>query len=100
MASASASTGRVICLDRNRASQLLTKSVLSLQQTKFLPLLTLVSTSINVTADILLIHALQGRGLALGTSLAAYGYTAGLGVVLLRQSRGSARPASRRARGV
>lgn len=80
-------------------SQLLTKSVLSLQQTKFLPLLTLVSTSINVTADILLIHALQGRGLALGTSLAAYGYTAGLGVVLLRQSRGSARPASRRASG-
>lgn len=72
-------------------SQLFMKGVISLQRTNSLPFWTLVSTAINVIADVLLVHALQGRGLALGTSLASYGYAAGVGYMVYRLSRRSVR---------
>lgn len=65
-------------------NQLVVKGLVSLQRTQSLALWSLVSTATNVVADILLVHPLQGRGLALGTSLAGIAYTIGVAWSLRR----------------
>lgn len=59
-------------------SQLILKALMSVQYTASLPGWTLVATGVNIVADVLLVHTLQGRGLALGTSLASLVYMVGL----------------------
>lgn len=59
-------------------SQLYLKGLVSLQHTRSLSGWTVAAMLTNVIADVLLIHPLQGRGLALGTSLANGVYAAGM----------------------
>ncbi|MCY0892164.1 MAG: murein biosynthesis integral membrane protein MurJ [Acidibacillus sp.] len=65
-------------------SSLLLKALVSLQYTSSLSIWTMVATGTNILADFLLVHPLQGRGLALGTSLANIVYAVGLAFSLRR----------------
>lgn len=60
-------------------SQLLLKALASLQQTNTLVTITIMATMTNILADLIFVHLIQGRGLALGTTLAQGVYALGLG---------------------
>lgn len=64
--------------------QLLVKDMVSLQHTGSLAMWSLVATFTNIGADVILVHLLQGRGLALGTSLANITYAIGVAYSLHR----------------
>ena len=65
-------------------NQLLLKALVSLQKTNSLVLLTIMATMTNITVDAILVHVMQGRGLALGTALAQLVSAMGFAYILVR----------------
>lgn len=59
-------------------SQLFLKALVSIQYTASLSFWTLAATAANIVVDFLLVHSLQARGLALGTSIANVVYAGGM----------------------